>query len=51
MYRECVKLRWINGACYELVLSDGTVIVLDPYVTPAGLEGFSACLLYTSRCV
>lgn len=40
MYRECVKLRWIYGACYELMLPDKTVIVLDPYVTPPGLEDF-----------
>lgn len=41
MFSMGVRLRWINGACYEMVLPDGTVIVLDPYVTPEKLEGFN----------
>lgn len=41
MEKKSMKIRWINGACYEIALPDGTTIVTDPYVTPAGLERFS----------
>ena len=36
-----LKLRWIYGACYEIVLPNGKVIVTDPFITPEKLEGFN----------
>lgn len=35
-----LKLRWIYGACYEIVLPNGKVIVTDPFITPDKLRGF-----------
>ena len=41
MKKQGMRIRWINGACYEIALDNGSTIVTDPYVTPAGLADFS----------
>lgn len=41
MQVQGLKLRWIYGACYEIVLPNGKVIVTDPFITPDKLEGFN----------
>lgn len=35
-----LKLRWIYGACYEIALPNGKVIVTDPFITPDHLDSF-----------
>lgn len=37
-----IRLRWIYGACYEIVLPNGKVILTDPFITPNRLDGFTA---------
>ena len=35
-----LKLRYINGQCYEFVLPNGKHIITDPFITPQVLSGF-----------
>ena len=41
MESKGLKLRWVYGACYEIVLPNGKVIITDPYITPNDLDGFT----------
>ena len=35
-----LKLRYINGQCYEFILPNGKHLITDPYITPENLSGF-----------
>ena len=43
------KIRWINYACYEIVLPNGKVIVVDPCINYEKKEEFTPNVIKLSN--